>query len=609
MKSLLTWKDNTLGKKIDLDNQSFDCVDVSKSWIVYLTDKPWTESAGWGNAKDIYANWYTTYLEKIPRGNAPKLGDILVMNGQIGGGFGHTGVVIAIDGRNIQIAQQNTFTQQAVYTGWFDAYASNVTGFLRPKVAFEVGAPAASLQPWQRIVGAEGVYYRKEAKRSGEVVQLFAADDVIDFKGFVRGESVDGNNIWFVGRYTGFYSHSSGYKDSGTHDLPDLTPATTQPLADNQRRVGDDAMNVRSTAKVDTVNNNVVKLIQPATVVTVKGYVHGQNVDGNDKWFVIEDGTYSWVGGYTNQDVSKLTDLTPTAPGQPQQPPTAQFPVPTTDSRVTTVINKKHPNDPLEYAPTDLISIGNGQQLRKEAADAMALMQATATAAGAGLTMGSGYRTYATQKTLYDGYVAKDGQAAADRYSARPGHSEHQSGLVMDFTPIDDIFKDSAQYKWLMANAHKYGFVLRYPADKETITGYMSEPWHWRYVGVTVATDMNAKQIRTLEEYFNIQGGLYYDQEQPTPPTDPQEPPQPTQPPAPTDEAAKSATAFVARVTSQLAAAAIVVNGLAGLIKSYVGITFDGSILGGATLALALGLVAYSQYRYKKSGGAKGWLF
>lgn len=610
-KSLKTWKDSVLGKKIDFDNASYDCVDVSKSWIMYLSDKPWQESAGWGNAKDIYANWYGTYLERIARGNAPKLGDILVMNGQVGGGYGHTGVVIAIDGRNIQIAQQNTFTQQAVYTGWFDAYASNVTGFLRPKISFEIGA-APTLQPWQRIAGEGGVYYRKEPKKAGEKIELFAEGDIVDFKGFVRGEAVDGNNIWFVGRHTGFYSWSGGYKDSGTHDLPDLTPATTPPLADNQRRVGADAMNVRSSAKIDTVTNNVVKLIQPATVVTVKGYVRGQNVDGNDKWFVLEDGTYSWVGGYTNQDLSKLTDLTPTAPTNPEQPPQPQFPVPTTDSRVTTVVNKKHPNDPLEYAPTDLVTIGNGQTLRKEAADAMALMQAAATQAGAGLTMGSGYRTYATQKSLYDSYVAKDGQAEADRYSARPGHSEHQTGLTMDFTPIDDIFKNSAQYKWLVANAHKYGFVLRYPADKEAVTGYMSEPWHWRYVGVTVATDMNAKQVTTLEEYFNIKGGLYYDQEPTTPPTQPEPPTDPTtppNPPAPTDEAAKSATAFVTRVTSQLAAAAIVVNGLAGLIKSYVGITFDGSILGGATLVLALGIVAYSQYRYKKSGGAKGWLF
>lgn len=607
MKSLQAWKDSVLGKKIDFDNASYDCVDVSKSWIMYLSDKPWQQSAGWGNAKDIYFNWYGTFLDRIARGNAPKLGDILVMNEQVGGGFGHTGVVIAIDGRNIQIAQQNTFTQQAVYTGWYDAYAGNVTGFLRPKIAFEIGA-TPTLQPWQRIVGDGGVYYRKEPKKAGESIELFKANDVVDFKGFVRGEAVDGNNIWFVGRHTGFYSWSGGYKDSGTHDLPDLTPATTPPLADNQRRVGNDAMNVRTSAKVDTVNNNVVRLIQPATVITVNGYVRGQNVDGNDKWFVLEDGTYTWVGGYTNQDVSKLNDLTPVtpAPTDPTTPQPAQYPVPTTDSRITAVVNKKHPNNPLDYAPTDLVTLGNGQMLRKEAADAMALMQSAATAAGAGLVMGSGYRTYATQKSLYDGYVAKDGQDQADRYSARAGYSEHQTGLVMDFSPIDDVFKNSVQYSWLMANAHKYGFVLRYAADKEYITGYMSEPWHWRYVGVTVATDMKTKGVTTLEEYYNIPGGKYADQE--PKPTDPV-PTEPPQPPAPTDEAAKSATQFVARVTSQLAAAAIVVNGLAGLVKSYVGVTFDGSILGGAILLLALGLVAYSQYRYKKSGGAKGWLF
>ncbi|MFA5172579.1 MAG: D-alanyl-D-alanine carboxypeptidase family protein [Sulfuriferula sp.] len=610
-KSLDAWKKSVIGKQIDFDNASYDCVDVSKSWIMYLSDKPWQESAGWGNAKDIYANWYTTYLDKIPRGNAPKLGDILVMNGNVGGGYGHTGVIIAIDGRNVQIAQQNTFTQQAVYTGWFDAYSTSVTGFLRPKIAFSEGTPA--LQPYQRTVGADGVYYRKTATKAGEAIELFKGGDVVDFKGFVRGESVDGNNVWFVGRYTGFYSWSGGYTDSGTHDLPDLTPSTAPIPTASQRQVGADAMNVRSTPKVDTVNGNVVKLLQPTTIIDVKGWTRGQNVDGIDKWYVLSDGTFTWVGGYTNQDVSNLADLTPKPPVDPTPtdpvPTNPTYPAPTTDSLVTVLVNKKHPSNPLTYAPGDLVSLGNGQQLRREAASAMQLMQQAATAANVALVLGSGYRSYATQETLYNAYVAKDGQAEADRYSARPGYSEHQTGLTMDFSPIDDSFKTSAAYKWLVANASKYGWVLRYPEGKEAVTGYMSEPWHWRYIGVTDAAAFAASGKLTLEEFYGIEGGYYPD---PTTPTDPVEPtpdPETPEPPAPTDDAAKSATAFVARVASQLAAAAIIVNGLAGLLNQYASLTFDKSITGIATVVTALAIVAYSQYKYKKTGGSKGWLF
>lgn len=596
-KSLKTWQNNTIGKKLDFDNASYDCVDISKSWIMYLTDKPWQECAGWGNAKDIYANWYATYLDKIPRGNAPKLGDILVMNGQIGGGYGHTGVIIAIDGRNVQIVQQNTFTQQAAYTGWFDAYASNVTGFLRPKVAFSEGG--AELQPWQRIVGADGVYYRKEAKKAAEAIELFNPGDVVDFKGFVRGESVDGNNIWFVGRYTGFYSWSGGYKDSGTHDLADLTPATAPTPNANQRQVAADAMNVRTTPKIDTVNNNFARLIQPGTIIDVKGWTKGQNVDGIDKWYVLTDGTYTWVGGYTNQDVSNLTNLTPQVP-DPEQPTTPTYPAPTTDARVTVVVNKKHPNNPADYAPSDLVSIGNGQQLRKEAADAMALMQAAATAAGAGLVMGSGYRSFATQKSVYDGYVATDGQEKADTYSARPGYSEHQTGLVMDFSPITDSFKNSAQYTWLQANAHKYGFVLRYPENRQEVTGYIFEPWHWRYIGVTDATAMKASGKNTLEEFYGVEGGDYAST--PTEPTDPTDPTTPTNPeqPTPPTQNEKDARVEAMKVLGRngiLAALSAVIAALANWALQWLaGLTLPTDVVvafGGLVYA---GLLALDKY-------------
>jgi len=125
------------------------------------------------------------------------------------------------------------------------------------------------------------------------------------------------------------------------------------------------------------------------------------------------------------------------------------------------------------------------------------------------ITPASGYRSYATQTSVYNNYVSQYGQASADTFSARPGYSEHQSGLAIDFSPIDVSFASTAQFTWLTHNAYRYGFVLRYPEGKTYITGYTYEPWHWRYVGVTTATDMHNRGIPTLEDYYGIEGGDY----------------------------------------------------------------------------------------------------
>lgn len=115
----------------------------------------------------------------------------------------------------------------------------------------------------------------------------------------------------------------------------------------------------------------------------------------------------------------------------------------------------------------------------------------------------SGFRSYNVQKNLYNSYVRRDGAAKADTYSARPGYSEHQTGLAFDINYADSRFNGTEQAKWLAANAHKYGFILRYPEGKEQITGYMYEPWHYRYVGVENAEKIYASGL-TLEEYFGI---------------------------------------------------------------------------------------------------------
>lgn len=522
-KSLEAWKKSVFGKTIDLDNQSFDCVDVSKHWIQYLTDVAWTSSAGWGNAKDIYANWYTTYLEKIPRGNAPRLGDIVVMNGQVGGGYGHTGVIVGIDGQNITIYQQNTFTQQPVYTGVFNAYVSYITGFLRPKVAFTV-SENVPLEPYQRVT-SDVVYYRDAPRRSGNVLSKFDANEVVNFKGWVTGESVDGNSTWFVGRFTGGYSWSGGYKDQGTHDLTDLNPKP-DPLQPFQRQVGNSVINYRTEPKI--MPDNVIRTFNPGEILDFDAWTKGALVDGSDVWYRGRyTGGWSHSGGFTNSTTSGLTEVKLEVTPAPVDP---VYPKPTTDPEVTKVVNKKHPL-PETYVPTDLVNAGGGQQLRKEAADSLALMRTQTSL----LVSASGYRSYATQERVYQENVDELGQAEADRVSARPGHSEHQTGLTMDFGPITQPFANSAAYKWLSENAYKYGWILRYPASAEDVTGYMYEPWHWRYVGVTVAADMRSKGIATLEAYYNIEGGDYPAPVDPTDPTDPTDPVDPVDPTDPED--------------------------------------------------------------------------
>jgi len=187
-------------------------------------------------------------------------------------------------------------------------------------------------------------------------------------------------------------------------------------------------------------------------------------------------------------------------------------------------VNKQHALSPIDYSPADLTTPnvplrvpGNeSMQLRAAAADALEQMFSGAKAAGLNLMLSSGYRSYTYQVGLYNGYVRSEGQAAADSQSARPGHSEHQTGLAADIEPasrtceLNACFANTPEGRWLAANAYQYGFILRYLPDKVAITGYESEPWHFRYVGKALAAEMHSKNITTLEEFFGISGGQSY---------------------------------------------------------------------------------------------------
>ena len=172
------------------------------------------------------------------------------------------------------------------------------------------------------------------------------------------------------------------------------------------------------------------------------------------------------------------------------------------------LVNKYHKlsND---YAPSDLETInskyqwlGRSNQLRHDAKIAFEEMCEAATKDNIYIYAGSGYRSYATQKSLYNRYVNQDGFAAAETYSARASYSEHQTGLAMDIANKSGfISKGDKEYEWLVNNSYKYGFILRYPEDKEKITGYMYEEWHYRYLGKDVAKDVYNSKL-TYDEYL-----------------------------------------------------------------------------------------------------------
>jgi D-alanyl-D-alanine carboxypeptidase len=221
------------------------------------------------------------------------------------------------------------------------------------------------------------------------------------------------------------------------------------------------------------------------------------------------------------------TDPAPTNPAAPPQGQNGSKPAfndnePRQDGQVVAnpddilvLVNKRF-GLPADYRPADLVEpkvpfIFEGwdekRLMRKEAADALERMFAAAQKDGIHLAGVSGYRSYQTQKALFEYYVRTQGEEYARKYSAEPGHSEHQTGLAMDVSgstgqcAADDCFAGTPEAEWLAKHAPDFGFIIRYPKGKESVTGYNYEPWHLRYVGTAVSKEIAAKGL-TLEEYL-----------------------------------------------------------------------------------------------------------
>ena len=172
---------------------------------------------------------------------------------------------------------------------------------------------------------------------------------------------------------------------------------------------------------------------------------------------------------------------------------------------LTILVNKYH-KLPDDYVPNDLVSLSynSNYYLRSEAAEAFENLTNAAILDGVIFYPFSPYRSYDLQDRLYSGYVARDGQEAADTYSARPGFSEHQLGLAVDVrssTLPDNLTPE--HYKWMLDNSYKYGFIVRYPKGCQHITQFMEEPWHLRYLGVELATKVHESGL-TYDEYYDL---------------------------------------------------------------------------------------------------------
>ena len=232
-------------------------------------------------------------------------------------------------------------------------------------------------------------------------------------------------------------------------------------------------------------------------------------------------GTDSPGDGDSTESASAVTGSAETE-GEPEGPSWDP------DSRHV-LVNAKNPLDPRDYEPADLMepevrtSEDGPVTLRAEPAEALEEMFAAIRDEEMELAVTSAYRSYDSQRRVYAEHYAEEGVESTDETTARPGYSEHQTGLAADVISIDnpdcidgDCFAETPEGQWFAANAHRFGFIIRYPEGAEDGTGYQYEPWHVRYVGQETAAEVLAAGT-TLEEYWDQPAAAEYDEPEPDP--------------------------------------------------------------------------------------------
>lgn len=257
-----------------------------------------------------------------------------------------------------------------------------------------------------------------------------------------------------------------------------------------------------SDATIASVTNEGVITAKAAGTCTIEAYYE------ND-YRLVATMEVTVIDSYviTDQTTVPETPATEPVPDTETDPPASSKPAPTPDY---TGSHKKEVIDGITYF--DGVMIANKTYtlprsydpgVQPVAMDAFYDMQAAAASEGISLWILSSYRSYDDQEVIYNRYVAQDGRDAADTYSSRPGHSDHQTGYTFDLNSLEQDFQYDPAGQWLEKNCYKYGFIIRYPKGKDSSTGYMYEPWHVRYIGVDLATKVTESGL-SLEEYFGI---------------------------------------------------------------------------------------------------------
>lgn len=258
-----------------------------------------------------------------------------------------------------------------------------------------------------------------------------------------------------------------------TENRPESITLSTYEI---QLMVGEKKMPIVTMLPADCPDKSEIWESDDTAVARVDGY---GNITG-----ISEGSCTVTVTAAANKSVSASVKVTVTAPPQTHGEPTYIDGI--------LIANKTYAL-PEDYNPG----------VQPEAEAAFKEMQSAAWNEGLNIWIASGFRSYEYQSGLYQRYVNRSGKEEADRYSARPGHSEHQTGLAFDLNSIDDSFADTAEGKWVAEHCHEYGFIIRYPKGKEDITGYIYEPWHIRYLGKETAEKVFNSGL-TLEEYLGI---------------------------------------------------------------------------------------------------------
>ncbi|MGQ7371670.1 LD-carboxypeptidase LdcB/DacB [Streptococcus suis] len=446
------------------------------------------------------------FTQDMPIRNQPKMSSPAEYYYQKGEKVNYDSTLVADDHNWISYVSYNGTRRYIAIS----KVATPVTPVVQTPVTSQTETSEASLK-----LAAQGSYtftervgVKREAKLSSPDVAFYDKGMKVNYDKVITAD----NHQWLS-----YISFSGGRSyipvakvapvtvESPKPDKPTVTPATTQ------TETAEASLKLAPQGTYTFTERVGIKREAKMTSPDVAFYDKGMKVN-YDK--VITADNHQWLsyisfsGGRSYIPVAKLTD-------KADKPAVSNLSTETQANQAKLTFNGQYYSVDGKYGPVIIVNKQHGLASTYNPGENSTARNAYQNLRNDMIRQGfnvgkaySGFRSYETQQSLYLNYVQRDGQAAADRYSARPGHSEHQTGLAFDLTDASGaLLTNSRAEQWLKDNAHKYGFVVRYLPGKEAVTGYMSEPWHLRYVGKE-AKDIYQSGL-TLEEYYGIPGGDY----------------------------------------------------------------------------------------------------